>query len=301
MTRRYTARGEDLVLDEAARAAARGSFVSLSDGITQYELAGPGAGPLVVLAPGITVPLSYWDATAVELHTLGFGTLTYSAYGRGCSDRVEGRYDQALFRRQLADLLDAVDGQRPLHLVGASMGALVAMDLATQPDAPAPLSLTLIGPAGLIDQGRLLARLLAIGPVARFLGTFFGRRALDGHLSHNVRSSEDLERLTRLVGEPYRFQGSIYALLSTLRDFPLSGQQDLYRRAGGLPLAKMLLWGKHDQVTPIEHLDQVRELLQPDECHVLDERGHMIPFEDPQGTARLLADFFGKTGAGGSA
>jgi pimeloyl-ACP methyl ester carboxylesterase len=301
VTRRYTARGEDLALDDAARAAARGSFVSLSDGITQYDLAGPEAGPLVVLAPGITVPLSYWDATTAELHRLGLGTLTYSAYGRGWSDRVEGRYDQALFRRQLADLLNAVSGQRPLHLVGASMGALVAMDFATQPDATAPLSLTLIGPAGLTDQGRLLARLLAVGPVARLLGTFFGRRALSDHLSHNVRSSEDLARLTQLVGEPYRFQGSIYALLSTLRDFPLSEQQDLYRQASRLPLPKMLLWGEHDQVTPIKRLDAVRELFRPDECHVPAERGHMIPFEDPQGTARLLANFFAKTGPGGSA
>lgn len=288
-------------MDDRARATAGGSFVPLSDGITEYELAGPEPNPLVVLAPGITVPLSYWDATAAELHALGHGTLTYSAYGRGCSDRVEGRYDQALFRRQLAELLDAVGCQRQVHLVGASMGALVAMDFATQSDTGATLSLTLIGPAGLTDRGRLPARLLAVDPIARFIGTFFGRRALEDHLSHNVRSDEALVRLVRLVGEPYRFQGSIYALLSTLRDFPLVEQQDLYRRAGRLPLPKMLLWGKHDQVTPIEHLGEVRELLQPDECQVLAEHGHMIPFEDPQGTARLLASFFEKAGTGGSA
>jgi pimeloyl-ACP methyl ester carboxylesterase len=301
VTRRYTARGEDLVLDKAARAAAGGSFARLSDGITHYELAGPQVGPLVVLAPGLTVPLGYWDPSAAELHALDFGTLAYSAYGRGWSDRVEGRYDEVLFLRQLVDLLDAVGAGRPIHLVGASMGALVAMAYATQPGTTAPLSLTLIGPAGLTDQGGMLARLLAVDPLARLLGTFFGQRALKGHLSHNVRSSEDLERLSRLVGEPYRFQGSIYALLSTLRDFPLTGQQGLYRSAGQLPLPKMLVWGKHDRVTSIELLDNVRELFKPTDCRVLEERGHMIPFEDPKETARLLADFFQKTAAGRSA
>jgi hypothetical protein len=75
MSRRYVAKGEDLVLDETARVSARGSFVALSDGVTHYELAGPDTGPLVQLIPGITIPLGYWDATAVLLHTSGLRTL----------------------------------------------------------------------------------------------------------------------------------------------------------------------------------------------------------------------------------
>jgi pimeloyl-ACP methyl ester carboxylesterase len=295
VTRAYVARGEDLVLDETARAAARGSFVTLSDGVTHYELAGPDSGPLVLLIPGITIPLGYWDAIAVDLHARGMRTLAYSAYGRGWSDRVEGRYDQALFLRQLGELIDAVGARDPLHVVGTSMGGLIAMAYVTQHGDPKPLSLTLIGPAGLTEQSQLGARLLAIDPLARVMGKFLGHNALLKHLSHNVRSSEDTERLVRLVSEPYRFHGSIYALLSTLRDYPLDAQQDLYRQAGSQHIPTMLLWGKHDQVTPIEKLDTVRELLQPDECHVVADCGHMIPFEDPHGTVRLLAAFFQQT------
>ncbi|MDT7724598.1 MAG: hypothetical protein QOI21_1174 [Actinomycetota bacterium] len=298
MTRAYVARGEDLILDETARAAARGSFVTLSDGVTHYELAGPATGPLVLLVPGITIPLGYWDAIAVDLHAQGLRTLAYSAYGRGWSDRVEGRYDEALFLRQLGELLDAVGAREPVHVVGTSMGGLIAMAYATQPGVQRPLSLTLIGPAGLTEERQLGTRLLAIDPLARVMGKFFGHRALSTHLSHNVRSSEDAELLVRLVGEPYRFHGSVYALLCTIRDYPLTAQQDLYRRAGRLPIPTMLLWGKHDQVTPIEHLDTVRELLHPDQCHVIDDCGHMVPFEDPHGTALLLATFFQQTTGG---
>jgi pimeloyl-ACP methyl ester carboxylesterase len=298
VSRAYVARGEDLVLDDSARAAARGSFVTLSDGVTHYELAGPDAGPLVLLIPGMTIPLGYWDAVAADLHAQGLRTLAYSAYGRGWSDRVEGRYDQALFLRQLGELVDAVGVPDPLHVVGTSMGALIAMAYATQPGVPKPLSLTLVGPAGLTEQSQLTTRLLAVDPLARVLGTFLGHGALGKHLAHNVRSSEDTERLVRLVGEPYRFHGSIYALLSTMRDFPLAAQQDLYRRAGLLPVPTMLLWGEHDQVTPIEHLDTVRELLRPDECHVIADHGHMIPFEDPHGTARLLTAFYQQISGG---
>jgi len=296
MSRAYVAKGEDLVLDEHARTAARGSFVTLSDGVTHYELAGPDGGPLVLLVPGITIPLGYWDAVAADLRAQGMRTLAYSAYGRGWSDRVEGRYDQALFLRQLGELLDAVGAVDPVHVVGTSMGGLVAMAYATQPGVRKPLSLTLIGPAGLTEQGGLGPRLLSIDPLARFMGKFLGHKALSKHLSHNVRSREDTERLMRLVGEPYRFHGSIYALLSTMRDYPLTGQQELYRRTGQAGIPTMVVWGENDQVTPIELLDSVRDLLGPDECHVVLDRGHMVPFEDPHGTAGLLAAFFKQAG-----
>jgi pimeloyl-ACP methyl ester carboxylesterase len=298
VTRAYVARGEDLALDETARAAARGSFVTLSDGVTHYELAGPDTGPLVVLIPGITIPLGYWDAIAVDLHARGMRTLAYSAYGRGWSDRVEGRYDQALFLRQLDELIDVVDAREPFHVVGTSMGGLIAMAYATRDGVPKPQSLTLIGPAGLTEQRQLGTRLLAIEPLARVVGKVFGHRALSSHLAHNVRSSDDAERLVRLVGEPYRFRGSIYALMATLRDYPLTARHDLYRLAGRQPVPTMLLWGKHDRVTPIAYLDTVRELLRPDECHVVADCGHMIPFEDPRGTASLLAAFFQQTTGG---
>ena len=41
-------------------------------------------------------------------------------------------------------------------------------------------------------------------------------------------------------------------------------------------------------VTELEHLDTVRELLHPDEYHVIADCGHMVPFEDPHGTARTI-------------
>jgi len=298
MTRTFVARGEDQVLDEAARAAARGSFVTLSDGVTHYELTGPDGAPLVLLVPGITIPLGYWDGVAAGLHTRGLRTLAYSAYGRGWSDRIDGPYDQALFLRQLDELVEAVGAPAPFHVVGASMGGLIAMAHAARDGGRMPLSLTLIGPAGLIEQPRRANPLLAIAPLARLMGTLFGRRNLLTHLSHNVQSSDDAERLRRLVGEPYRFHGSIHALMSTIRDYPLTAQHDLYRRTGRLPVPTMVLWGEHDRVTPLGHLDTVRALLGPDECHVLADCGHMVPFEEPHGTACLLAAFFQKATGG---
>ena len=143
--------GEDRRLDTASRQALRGGFVSLSDGVTHYELSGPEHGELVVLVPGITIPLFYWDVLASRLHTRGLRTLAYSAYGRGYSDRIQAVHDEALFVRQLAELPVALGLTGPYHLVGTSMGALIAMAYATEHRASIS-TLSVVGPAGLTEQ-----------------------------------------------------------------------------------------------------------------------------------------------------
>src|SRR5579862_6348425 len=85
-------------LDDAARKAAGGSYVKLSDGITHYELSGPDTGRLVVLVHGNSVPYYIWDSTTVALRAAGFRVLRYDMYGRGTSDRPNTTYN--------ADLLD---------------------------------------------------------------------------------------------------------------------------------------------------------------------------------------------------
>src|SRR5437879_6018100 len=55
---------ESRTLDDAARKTATGSFVRLSDGVTHYQIDGPGTGRAIVLAHGFSVPLYIWEASA---------------------------------------------------------------------------------------------------------------------------------------------------------------------------------------------------------------------------------------------
>ncbi|HTF49909.1 MAG TPA: alpha/beta fold hydrolase [Pseudonocardia sp.] len=287
----FVARGEDLPLDAAARSASPSGFVRLSDGITEYRLSGPAGGDLVVLVPGLTVPLGYWDAVVDALNARGYRTLAYSGYGRGLSDRIHGRYDQPLFIRQLTELLAALDLDPACHLVGTSMGALVAMAY-TAGAFTAPVSLTVIGPAGLSSASSTARRVLRFETLAALLGRRLGQRALRAHMGHNVHTEADSRRLTALVGQTYRHEGSIYALVCTVRDYPLAGQEQLYSRVGQLDLPKLLLWGEHDAVTPRDLMDQVRTLLRPAEAQVVADCGHMAPYEQPAVVTARLTQFF---------
>jgi pimeloyl-ACP methyl ester carboxylesterase len=244
------------------------------------------------MAGGLTIPLFYWDGLVTELHARGLRTLTCSAYGRGYSDRVRARYDESLFARQLSELTDRLGlTVRPLHLVGTSMGALVAMTYAAQHRSSVS-TLTIVGPAGLAkpqltSPHRLLRNDLLAGRVARRLG----RQILRGHLGHNVRDPELGATLTEMVLDSFRFEGSLYAVFDTLQHLPVSGRDDLFRQTGTLGIPTLLLWGDEDNVTPLVHFDTARALLKPRHHHVIPRCGHMAPFEQPHNVADQIAPF----------
>jgi pimeloyl-ACP methyl ester carboxylesterase len=288
--RYFVAGGEDEFLDRAAREGRRGAFVQLSAGVTHYELSGPDDGPLVVLIPGLTIPLDFWDSITASIHRRGLRTLAYSAFGRGYSDRVRGPYDRALFVRQLDELLRTVDAEN-VHLVGSSMGALIALSYLRGQPQNAPASLTLSGPAGVGGTPNLAARLPNRGPIAPLFGKYLLRRALLGHLSHNVATEAEAARLRPLIIDGFRFQGSMYALLSTLQEFPLTDQEDLFDAARSSLPPTMLLWGSADQVTAASGFGRAKQLLRPMRDELLDGVGHMISFERPDDYAERLTAF----------
>ncbi|WP_200304718.1 alpha/beta fold hydrolase [Streptomyces adelaidensis] len=285
----FVSTSEDRRLDPASRQNLRGSFVELSDGVTHYELAGPGDGDVVLLAGSLTVPLFYWDALAAELQARGLRTLACSAYGRGYSDRVRTTYDETLFVRQLFELKDKLGIRQPVHLVGTSIGGLVAMQYAAR-HRESLMTLTIAGPAGLIPKKVPTDRLFASDLLTGFVARRFGRRLLESHLGHNVRDPQRQAELTAMVLDAYRYEGSLYAFFETLQHVPLSGRAELFRRAGDLSIPTLLLWGADDNVTPIEALDTARSLLKPQECHVID-CGHMAPYERPREVAEHIASF----------
>ncbi|MFF0087049.1 alpha/beta fold hydrolase [Streptomyces canus] len=285
----FVATGEDHSLDPVSRQSLRGSFVELSDGVTHYELAGPEDGEIVLLAGSLTVPLFYWDGLAAELHSRGLRTLACSAYGRGYSDRVRTTYDETLFVRQLAELKDRLGIKQPVHLVGTSIGGIVAMRYAERhPESLA--TLTLAGPAGLIRKKVPTHRMFASDLLTGVMARRFGRRLLEGHLGHNVRDPQRQAELTAMVLDAYRYEGSLYAFFDTLQHVALSGRAELFRRTGELGIPTLLLWGADDTVTPIDVLDTARSLLKPRQCHVID-CGHMAPYERPREVADRIASF----------
>jgi pimeloyl-ACP methyl ester carboxylesterase len=170
------------------------------------------------------------------------------------------------------------------------MGALVSLAYARTPGAKVA-SLTLSGPAGLERQPNPAARLPKRGPIAYFVGKYLLRRNLLRHIAHNVRSDEDAARLRSLVLEGFQFEGSMYALLSTLMNFPLAEQGALFDATTATLPPTLLLWGAEDRVTPATGYQRAVELLRPVKAELIDDCGHMASFERPREFAESLAVF----------
>jgi len=113
-------------LNATTRKSIDGSFLSLPDGFTHYELTNTQLENTVVLVHGFSVPSFIFDPTFKFLTESGFRVLRYDLFGRGFSDRPHTRYNIDLFDKQLSDLLDALRFKSPANLIGLSMGGPVA-------------------------------------------------------------------------------------------------------------------------------------------------------------------------------
>ncbi len=123
---------EKRVLDQDARNEAGGSFVQLEQGTVNYFLEGPADAPVVVLVHGFSVPAYVWEPTAAFLNDNGYRTLRFDLFGRGFSDRPDLVYDISLFTDQISGLIDELNLDEPLFMVGLSMGGPIAARYAHQ-------------------------------------------------------------------------------------------------------------------------------------------------------------------------
>ena len=105
-------------LTDEVRKETSGQFIQLSKGKIHYELSGPKNAQTVVLIHGFTTPYFVWDKNVEELTNAGFRVLRYDHYGRGLSDRPEVKYDRNLYDHLLIELLQKLNIQTPVHLVG---------------------------------------------------------------------------------------------------------------------------------------------------------------------------------------
>jgi pimeloyl-ACP methyl ester carboxylesterase len=167
---------ETQTLDGPVREALSGSYVTLSAGVTHYELSGPEDGETVVLIHGGTIPLYAWDAQVSPLRDAGFRVLRYDQFGRGYSDRPNVDYDRAFYRKQLEDLLAALDIESPVNLIGVSFGGAIAATFAkAHPERVAKL--VLIAPVVDYAEGRVLFGLAKIPLLSEWYARVFSVRA----------------------------------------------------------------------------------------------------------------------------
>ena len=272
---------ERVRLDEEARREAPGRHVRLADGVTHFEVAGPDTGRVVVLAAGFSVPAYIWDSLYQGLADSGFRVVRYDYYGRGWSDRVDAAYDQDLFVRQLAGLLDSLRISGPVDLAGLSFGgAIVTSFIARHPERVR----TLIYFDPVFNTGRPLR------PEERTAWRWSLHMVLGGGSERMaVGQLDDFLHPERHPGwaDRYRVQQRFEGTRESLRRSraaialaPHQGAQLQRLGAGALPV--LVVWGREDRVAPFESSRELLAAIPRATFVPVDSAAHLPHLERPR-------------------
>jgi len=246
--------------------------------MTAYELAGPEAGPLVLLVHGGTIPMWTWDCQMAALHGAGFRTLRYDMYGKGHSAAPAVQYDRALFRRQLQELLEALAVPLPLHLAGFSFGGAVAAGYCVAfPKQVA--SLALIAPVLRFEEGHPMLRTARLPVAGQLFVQYVVLKKAAERAARLWAGAPDADRYGRLFQEQLLQPGFDRAFASFLRSDALDDYSETYRQAGKVMRNTLLVWGDHDTDIRRSHIVRVRDWLPQADYHELAGAGHGAMFQ----------------------
>jgi len=281
---------ERRTLDDAARAAAPGKFIHLADGVTHYEVAGPDTGRVILFASAFSVPGFISDPLFQSLADSGFRVVRFDYYGRGWSDRIDAVYDQDLFVRQMAGLLDALHVARPVTLAGISYGAAMITSFADRyPDRV----------HALIYLDPVFNNRRPLQPEER------SRLAWDYHMVLRGGSDDMAEGQLYDFLYPDRhpdwvaryrvqqqFRGTREAWRRTRAAIAVAPDQgEQLRRVGASPRPVLVLWGRQDPVAPFDESPGVMNALPHGMLVPVDSAGHMSHADQPAAVVATVTRF----------
>ncbi len=196
-------------------------------------------------------------------------------------DLIEDMLDFALHGW---DVVDALDLERP-HVVGHSMGGMIAAEMAVL--NPRGLDkLALIAAAGLWLDEHPIPDIFAMTPFrlpeVLFADPKRGEAILTGGV--NFADSEALKAF--MVGNARRL-GTAGKIL-----FPIPNRR-LSKRLYRLTAPTLIVWGRDDRLMLPVYADRWQDLVPHAEKVVIDDAGHMVPYEQPDAVAAVLTSFLG--------
>ena len=263
---------ESLQLNEEARGLAPGAFVELTDGLTHYAVGGPETGQVVVLVHGFSVPYYIWDTTFAALADSGFRVIRFDTFGRGFSDRPDTPYNGELFERQIVDLIDALDLERPVDVIGLSMGGAIVMRFAAN-HPELVRKIVLVDPAHKASPSPSYAKPIGSYLIAVNLMPVIAEGQLTDFLyPENYPTWVDQYRVQM------QYKGFRRAITSTIYEFTTEDHLANYRKVEETGLPVKLIWGVEDQTIDVAGAKTVQSVLDVDYMPIEDS-GHLPHIE----------------------
>jgi pimeloyl-ACP methyl ester carboxylesterase len=255
------------------RAKTQGNYVSLTDGVTHYQIYGPDNAQTVILIHGMTIPGWTWDFQIPALVEAGFRVVIYDHYGRGYSDRPHVAYNRELYLRQLCELFDTLGINGKVHLVGSSMGGAIAINFAAH--YPQRVErIVLFSPLIYGDLQRVkIFRQKLIGEfMMRVVGiSYFIKRCISYY-----EGTEYAKHYEQLYREQISYKGFEYSFLNLFRTDALGDYREAYSSVGITNKPVLLFYGSNDPEISKPMMTELTRLVPYTQVHMLEGVGHGI-------------------------
>ena len=274
--------GDDLL----ALPAGRSSVLITSDG-AELAVTDAGAGPLVVLAHCYTGARGVWAPVARRLVASGHRVVLWDQRGHGASTvGSEGMTVERLGDdlRELLDHLHATDAV----LAGHSMGGMTVMSLIAR-----HRDVVVRRVRAVVLVGTAAADLFPFGPAVGLsaavagsrVATAVGRSALGPYVARGIEGSRPvwahLDTMARMYAETPPATRAAF-----VRSF---AAMDLRPGLAACPVHAVVVVGSADRLTTRGLGADIASHLPDAELVVVPGAGHMLPFEEPDRLARIIA------------
>lgn len=258
------------------------STLRIGDIELYYEITGQGQ-PLIFIH-GLGSSARDWELQ-VAFFSRDFQVVTYDVRGHGRSDKPPGPYSVQLFADDTAELIRSL-GIAPAHVVGISMGGMIAFQLAV--DAPELVrSLVIVNSApelifhSIRDRLQFSQRLL----IVRMLGM----RQMGAVLSARLFPKPDHQELRRTLVERWA-QNDKRAYLDSLR--ALVGWS-VSEGLGDIETPTLVIAADEDY-TPVSAKEAYVWKMPHSELVVITDSRHATPAEQPEAFNSTVAEFLAR-------
>ena len=215
----------------------------------------------------------------------------YDYYGRGYSDRPAIPFNDDMYVRQLAELLDAAHITAPVDLAGISFGASLITSFADR-HADRVRSLIYFDPS--IRKPYQLSLVEDLPPVWNYLTAVLDERywaeSQFGDFLHPERFPDWAERYR----DQMQYKGFRRARLSEIVSNSNIDQTDQLTRVGQNPRPVLVIWGKQDNTVPFEDSEWLMKALPHGRLVEIEGSGHLPQWEQPEQVHRELLKFLSR-------
>lgn len=275
------------------------NFIDVAGRRTRVRVAGDPSAPPVLLLHGIGRSLEDW-AAVFPLLAREYRVITLDLPGFGFSTRRPERATSTSFALGAMETLDALGESRPVHVVGNSLGGAIALQLQAIASERVE-SLVLVDAAGFGPEVISMLRLLTV-PVLAHLATArttrFSAKLVEkvNYSDASLATAARIEHAVEISKQPDSgaLMRETARALGTIRGVRSDWRQSLLETVALHPRPTLVVWGEHDRVLPVKHVQAARSGLPHADSHIFTGVGHMPQIECPDNFVDVVSRFLAR-------